>query len=73
MPRGRPKRAEEQSVSNPIDPGSVPGIDPIIVGLLERLPPVGQEWSTPDRKLWLELLEKSFLLVYREPKEQPAQ
>jgi len=44
-------------------------VDPIIRGLLERLPPSGQVWADQERKLWLQLLEGSFKLIY---KNKPA-
>lgn len=47
------------------------GIDPIIAGLLRRLPPSGQAWPKPQRKLWLQLLEGSFDLIYTD-QEEPA-
>ena len=43
-----------------------PTIDPIIGGLLKRLPPTGDVWPEPDRKLWLQLLEGSFKLIYKD-------
>jgi hypothetical protein len=43
-----------------------PRIDPIIQGLLSRLPPSGSQWRMADRKLWLELLEGSFKLIYED-------
>ena len=45
------------------------GIDPIIRGLLTHLPPAGSVWPAEDRKLWLELLERSFRIVF---KDKPA-
>jgi hypothetical protein len=41
-------------------------VDPIIRGLLERLPPSGETWPDQDRKLWLQLLEGSFKLIYKD-------
>ena len=46
-----------------------PEIDPIIRGLLARLPPSGSQWRMADRKLWLELLEGSFKLIYEDVPE----
>lgn len=43
-----------------------PGIDPIIRGLLERLPKKGDVWPEAERKLWLQLLEGSFKLIYKD-------
>ncbi|MBB6485376.1 hypothetical protein [Rhizobium lusitanum] len=41
-----------------------PDIDPIIRGLIDRLPPSGTNWPKSKRKLWLQILENSFDLVY---------
>ena len=51
-----------------------PGIDdPIIGGLLKRLPKTGDVWPEADRKLWLQLLEGSFKLIYQDaPAEPPS-
>jgi hypothetical protein len=43
-----------------------PDVDPIINGLLARLPKTGQVWPKAQRKLWLQLLEGSFELIYKE-------
>jgi hypothetical protein len=43
-----------------------PAIDPIIAGLLKRLPKSGDVWPESDRKLWLNLLEGSFKLIYKD-------
>ncbi len=43
-----------------------PTIDPIIEGLLKRLPKTGDVWPEDDRKLWLQLLEGSFKLIYKD-------
>lgn len=45
--------------------GQPPAIDPIIHGLLARLPKAGEVWPEAERKLWLELLEGSFKLIYK--------
>jgi hypothetical protein len=41
-------------------------IDPIIRGLLARLPKSGDVWPEADRKLWPQLLEDSFKLIYKD-------
>lgn len=41
-------------------------IDPIIQGLLARLPKSGETWPEAQRKLWLNLLEGSFGLIYKD-------
>ncbi|MEX2746152.1 hypothetical protein AB3480_33970 [Rhizobium mongolense] len=46
-----------------------PGIDPIIRGLIDRLPPSGTNWPKSKRKLWLQILENSFDLVYEDDGE----
>ena len=47
--------------------GDKPPIDPIIQGLLDRLPKSGDDWPESQRKLWIELLEGSFKLIYNDP------
>jgi hypothetical protein len=42
------------------------GPAPIIAGLLKRLPKSGAHWPKSQRKLWLQLLEGSFELIYRD-------
>ena len=44
----------------------IPEIDPIIGGLLKRLPETGDVWAEADRKLWLRLLAGSFKLIYKD-------
>lgn len=46
--------------------GEPPRIDPIIQGLLSRLPKSGDVWPEADRKLWLDLLAGSFKLIYKD-------
>ncbi len=47
-----------------------PNIDPIIVGLIRRLPSSGDIWPLGERKLWLDLLAGSFNLVYKDDETQ---
>jgi hypothetical protein len=52
--------------------GKNPDIDPIIRGLLVRLPKSGENWPKAKRKLWLQLLEGSFDLIYTDgPEDHP--
>jgi hypothetical protein len=44
--------------------GGPPDVDPIIAVLLARLPKAGSEWPQAERKIWLDLLEGSFRLIY---------
>jgi len=43
-----------------------PDIDPIIAGLIARLPKSGVEWPNQERELWLGILKSSFDLVYKD-------
>lgn len=43
-----------------------PHLDPIIRGLISRLPKAGDVWPSAERKLWLEILENTFKLVYKD-------
>jgi hypothetical protein len=38
--------------------------------LLSRLPKSGDVWPEADRKLWLQLLEGSFKLIYKDKKSE---
>lgn len=57
---------EENKGSGGSGGGPPAGVDPIIQGLLARLPPSGADWSEKDRDLWLELLRGSFKLIYKD-------
>ncbi len=41
-------------------------IDPVVKGLLTHLPPAGSIWPAAERKLWLDLLEGTFRMIFRE-------
>lgn len=43
-----------------------PDVDPIIQGLLAKLPKSGLVWPESQRELWLELLKGSFKLIYKD-------
>jgi hypothetical protein len=47
-------------------------LDPIIKGLLDRLPAPGDEWSQQDREQWLQVLRLAFALIYHEPEPPSA-
>jgi hypothetical protein len=49
-----------------------PTIDPIIQGLLARLPKSGDIWPEVERKLWLDLLSGSFKLIYKDKADQES-
>jgi hypothetical protein len=74
-PGTRPINASSGSEDNKSKNGSGGGggdrtdIDPIIKGLLARLPKSGDVWPDSERKLWLELLAGSFKLIYKDKTE----
>lgn len=41
-------------------------LDPLIDALLEHLPAPGDYFAPEDRKLWLQILELAFKLIYDE-------
>lgn len=60
--------ADDKPPKPPADNGGLPPeIDPIIKGLIVRLPPAGSVWASEERELWLNILKSSFQLVYKEP------
>jgi hypothetical protein len=65
-----PKEKPEPKRSNGND-GDPPDVDPIIQGLLARLPKSGSVWPVAERKLWLDLLEGSFKLIYKDASTGP--
>jgi hypothetical protein len=60
------KKEEKENGGGGDGGGLPPGIDPIIQGLLARLPRSGGVWAESERKLWLQLLEGSFKLIYKD-------
>jgi hypothetical protein len=54
------------SIGGEVEAFDLSKIDPIIAGLLHRLPRQGATWPEAERKLWLGLMEQSFKLIYRE-------
>ena len=47
-------------------------LDPIVDALLEHLPAPGDYWHPEQRKLWLQILELSFKLIYTEEEPNDA-
>jgi hypothetical protein len=47
------KEVQQEAKTGDGGGGKPPPIDPIIEGLLKRLPKTGDVWPEPDRKLWL--------------------
>ncbi len=73
-PAETPKPAEPLTPEEKIGGGGgdgPTGVDPIIAGLLKRLPKSGDVWPEADRKLWLDLLAGSFKLIYKDQPHAP--
>ena len=70
VPPREPKADRDKNENGNADGGGgrdePPDIDPIIRGLLARLPKSGADWPEKERKLWLQLLEGSFKLIYKD-------
>jgi hypothetical protein len=47
-------------------------LDPIIDALIDHLPAPGDYWSKEDRKLWLQMIELSFNLIYDDEPQPEA-
>jgi len=43
------------------------GLDPMIAGLIRRLPPVDAEWPAAKRRAWLRAAEAAFDVLYELP------
>lgn len=72
-PPSEPKFSGNNSASTRNGAGSdggssydLPRIDPIILGLLRKLPEASEVWPIDQRKLWLEILENTFNLIYED-------
>lgn len=64
VPAVPPRRSEGRILQE----GRLPSdLHPFFRGLLETLPEVGTDWSTPEREQWLETARNIFGLLYREP------
>lgn len=68
--RDEKPREEKHDTGGDGGGGKPPPVDPIIAGLLARLPKSGDVWPIAERKLWLQLLEGSFQLIYKD--QSPA-
>ena len=67
----RPPRQAAQDYAPPDYRQSDDEIDPIVRGLLTHLPAAGSVWPEQARKLWLDLLEGTFRMIYRETETTP--
>lgn len=45
-------------------------LDPIVWGLLEKVPAPGETWPKAQRQAWLNILTQTFDMLY--PEEKPA-
>lgn len=61
-----PPRQSAETYAPPSYRQSDDEIDPVVRGLLTHLPPAESVWPAAERKLWLELLEGTFRMIYRE-------
>jgi hypothetical protein len=50
--------------------GNGGGLDPLIQGLLARLPKSGEEWPVSARAKWLRIAANAFDLIYGETAEE---
>jgi hypothetical protein len=61
-----PPTTESKKTSPNSPVGGEIALDPLIVGLLGRLPPPGDIWSTDKRKKWLQTFEANLEIIYPE-------
>lgn len=67
-------KAKSMSLRDSLDPNGAPlPLDPIIEGLLDRLPEYGSVWPKSKREAWLNILRQSFDLLYEDGGEVKAQ
>jgi hypothetical protein len=64
QPNEKPKNGETRERSGSGGGGNGVGYDPLIQGLLNRLPQPGTDWSAEDRATWARALFTNFELVY---------
>lgn len=64
-------KPKSTSQAEPLDPNG-PELDPIIDALLDHLPPPGDYFPAEDRKLWLQILELAFKLIYDDQPQPEA-
>ncbi len=65
------EQQQDQYGNYPLKPQS-DQIDPVIKGLLTHLPPAGSVWPVEARKQWLELMEGSFRLIFKDKPAEPT-
>ena len=65
-PEVAPVVPEDKSGKQGLNGELLPDLDPIILGLIHRLPATGDVWPMRHRKQWLELMAGTFNLVYED-------
>ena len=65
-PSTRPISQTSKQAADETRPEEKTDLDPVIAGLIDKLPKPGSIWPIEQRKLWLLILENSFQLVYKE-------
>ena len=68
--RHAPLAARSSGMSGP-PPISQPALDPLIQGLLTRLPKAGDGWSKEKRERWLTTLRANLDMIYPLPEDGP--
>jgi hypothetical protein len=69
QPKGEKLNKEANGGSNS---GGGGPYDPLISGLLNRLPPVDSAWPMVERRKWLQTAAMNFEMLYRDPDESGA-
>jgi len=62
------RKPKSSGNENNVEPAE---LDPIIEGLLLRLPDPGAYWPPQDRQHWITLLQGAFSVIYKDKPEQP--
>lgn len=66
-----PKPKSMSSLDSPELNGTPLPLDPIIEGLLDRLPRTGTVWPKAKREAWLSIMRQCFDLLYDDATPQP--
>lgn len=65
----KPKSQSQAELQEADDHNS---LDPLIDAMLDHLPAPGDVFEPEQRKLWLQILELAFKLIYLEQEEEPV-
>jgi len=66
VPEGEPEKPAKKKDK---EEGNQDRRHPLIEGLLQELPPPQSEWTTEDRKKWLEMASTIFNVIYRDSED----